>query len=183
MGLRHRVWCTTLLLIFATSLTARAAAAPARTPQSEPEQFANLPIFELHSGFWINLHHTLYGQARASRDGRGSPSSASGTTKRTPNEEIAWDNAVAYYAENFVDKDLLFRFEKESVRRRVAAKTDAGFERGCGRLSGARMAGTRSGESEMDRGCIAAGARKRRRGIAAAGGNLPNAMAEAAHSR
>ena len=30
------------------SLTAGAAATPAGTPQSEPEQFANLPIFELH---------------------------------------------------------------------------------------------------------------------------------------
>src|SRR5690349_20861571 len=25
---------------------------------------ASLPVFELHSGFWINLHHTLYHEAR-----------------------------------------------------------------------------------------------------------------------
>ena len=132
MGLRFRVWCTAFLLIFATSLTARAAAAPVGMPQGEPEQFANLPIFELHSGFWINLHHTLYGQARASRDGRGSPSSATGTTKRTPNEEIAWDNAVAYYAENFVDKDLLFSTEL------ILLKNQLGDFEQCDELSGSR---------------------------------------------
>ena len=25
---------------------------------------APLPVFEFHSGFWLNLHHTLYRQAR-----------------------------------------------------------------------------------------------------------------------
>src|SRR3984957_5274135 len=132
MGLRCRVWCTILLLILATSLAAEAAAAPAGTPQSEPEQFANLPIFELHSGFWLNLHHTLYGQARASRDGRGLPSSAGGATKRTPNEEVAWDNAVAYYAANYVDKDLLFSTEMTLLKNQLGD-----FEQ-CDELSGSR---------------------------------------------
>src|SRR5579862_5864904 len=111
MGLRCRIWCITLLSIFAMSLPAMAAAAPTGTPQSEPEHFANLPVFELHSGFWINLHHTLYGQARQSRDGRGSPSGIGATTHRTPTEQVAWDAAVAYYAANYQDKDLLFNTE------------------------------------------------------------------------
>ena len=25
--------------------------------------YGPLPVFELHSGFWINLHHTLYDEA------------------------------------------------------------------------------------------------------------------------
>jgi hypothetical protein len=132
MGLRRRVWCTTFVLIFAMSLPAAAAAAPAGTPQSEQEQFANLPIFELHSGFWMNLHHTLYGQARASRDGRGMPSNAGGATKRTPNEEIAWDNAVAYYTENYVDKDLLFNTELTLLKNQLGD-----FEQ-CDELSGSK---------------------------------------------
>lgn len=132
MGLRCRVWCITLLLIFAMSLPAMATAAPAGTPQGQAEQFANLPVFELHSGFWINLHHTLYGQARASRDGRGMPSNAIGTTKRTPNEEVAWDNAVAYYAANYVDKDLLFSTEL------ILLKNQLGDFEQCDELSGAR---------------------------------------------
>jgi hypothetical protein len=132
MGLRCRVWCFTFLLMIGMSLPALATAAPAGTPQSEPEQFANLPIFELHSGFWINLHHTLYGQARASRDSRGMPSSALGTTKRTPNEELVWDNAVAYYAANYVDKDLLFSTEL------ILLKNQLGEFEQCDELSGAR---------------------------------------------
>jgi len=132
MGLRRRDWCTTFVLIFAMALPAAATAAPAATPQSEQEQFANLPIFELHSGFWLNLHHTLYGQARASRDGRGMPSSAGGATKRTPNEEIAWDNAVAYYTENYVDKDLLFSTELTLLKNQLGD-----FEQ-CDELSGSK---------------------------------------------
>jgi hypothetical protein len=114
------------------SLPGVAAAAPASTPQSETEQYANLPVFELHSGFWINLHHTLYGQARASRDGRGLPAAAVGTTKRTPSEELAWDNAVAYYASNYVDKDLLFSTEL------ILLKNQLGDFEQCDELSGAR---------------------------------------------
>jgi len=53
----------------------------------------------------------LYGQARASRDDEACPRPATGTTRRTPNEEVAWDSAVAYYAANYVDKDLLFSTE------------------------------------------------------------------------
>src|SRR6201992_1806476 len=132
MGLRCRVWCVTFLLIFAMSLPAMAAAAPAGSPQGEMEKYANLPIFELHSGFWINLHHTLYGQARASRDGRGLPSSAGGATKRTPNEEVAWDNAVAYYAANYVDKDMLFSTELTLLKNQLGD-----FEQ-CDELSGSK---------------------------------------------
>jgi hypothetical protein len=132
MGFRCRVWCVTILLMLGMSLAAKAEAAHAGTPQSEPEQFANLPIFELHSGFWMNLHHTLYGQARASRDGRGSPSNFGVATKRTPNEELAWDNAVAYYAANYVDKDLLFSTEL------ILLKNQLGDFEQCDELSGSR---------------------------------------------
>ena len=49
-----------------------AACAPGEpiTPASRPAQQESLgidspmPVFELHSGFWVNLHHFLYLQAR-----------------------------------------------------------------------------------------------------------------------
>lgn len=98
-----------------------------------------LPIFELHSGFWINLHHTLYQEARqrkaaASRD--------SGATKPAPfksvlagkglsdTEQRAWDDAVAYYAENYANKDLLFTTEL------VQLKDQLGDFEDCDELSG-----------------------------------------------
>src|SRR6266852_2923209 len=47
-------------LLFALSLLAPVHSAA--RPQSN-FTYGPLPVFELHSGFWINLHHTLYHQA------------------------------------------------------------------------------------------------------------------------
>src|SRR5438034_8474757 len=51
-----------LLLALCLLLTARIAAQPQTSWTVTP-----LPVFELHSGFWINLHHTLYQEARQRR--------------------------------------------------------------------------------------------------------------------
>lgn len=84
--------------------------------------YGPLPVFELHSGFWINLHHTLYYHARQ----RSAPAAAStasqpsGTVLQrapgvaaalTPDEQHAWDNAVAFYAANYANEDLQFTTE------------------------------------------------------------------------
>ena len=37
---------------------------------------APLPVFEFHSGFWLNLHHTLYRIARSQRAATVTPNSA-----------------------------------------------------------------------------------------------------------
>src|SRR5574337_1049536 len=44
----------------------------AKSPEPERQQAPELsqgafPAFEFHSGFWVNLHHFLYQQARARR--------------------------------------------------------------------------------------------------------------------
>jgi hypothetical protein len=85
--------------------------------------YGPLPVFELHSGFWINLHHTLYYQARQRSS---SVSTASDNTKAsgpalqrapgtgaalTPDEQRTWDTAVSFYAANYGDKDLQFTTE------------------------------------------------------------------------
>jgi hypothetical protein len=104
--------------------------------QQPDSQYGPLPVFELHSGFWINLHHTLYLEARQSRDDRGgSTSMARGTdsTHRTPNERSAWDAAVAYYLANYADKDLLFNTEL------IQLKNQLGEFEGCNELSGAKV--------------------------------------------
>jgi len=95
---------------------------------------APLPVFELHSGFWINLHHTLYVQARQSRDDRAAPSAAvpGVETHRNANERQAWDGAVAYYQANYADKDLLFNTELTLLKNQLGE-----FE-GCDELSGAK---------------------------------------------
>jgi hypothetical protein len=85
--------------------------------------FGPLPVFELHSGFWVNLHHALYQEAR-SRAAATSPRARQDKTARpilqiapgakapmSPAEQKAWDDAVAYYAANYADKDLAFSIE------------------------------------------------------------------------
>jgi hypothetical protein len=67
--------------------------------------YGPLPVFELHSGFWINLHHTLYYEtkqrgAASSSPQKGSPAPQlklktmkdSGTAL-TPAEHRTWDSA------------------------------------------------------------------------------------------
>src|SRR5256714_9862424 len=103
------------LFLFTLSLLA-----PVRTlarPQSN-YTYGPLPVFELHSGFWINLHHTLYHEARLRTATAGSPDKSgktSGPTLNTapgakpslsPAEQRIWDDTVAYYAANYAAKDL-----------------------------------------------------------------------------
>src|ERR1700694_3349541 len=49
------------LLLLALSLL---APVPAAAQAQNNFTYGPLPVFELHSGFWINLHHTLYHEAR-----------------------------------------------------------------------------------------------------------------------
>ena len=40
-------------------------AAPSCRAQEVESIYGPLPVFEFHSGFWVNLHHFLYHEARA----------------------------------------------------------------------------------------------------------------------
>src|SRR6516225_3189246 len=113
---RHlRIPRSKLLLMLCLLAPDRSAARP-QFNYTEPQ----LPVFELHSGFWINLHHTLYFEARRrraflSRDANATKSTASKSVLAgkglTDAEQKAWDDAVAYYLVNYADKDLLFTTE------------------------------------------------------------------------
>ena len=100
------------------------------SPQSELA-YGPLPVFELHSGFWINLHHTLYHQARLRKDAASpdKPSKTSGPALKTPAEakpaytaaeQKAWEDAVSYYAANLADKDLLFSSELVQLKNQLS---------------------------------------------------------------
>ncbi len=101
-----------------------------------------LPVFELHSGFWINLHHTLYQEARQRRASNSREANAAksappgpktvlaGKGPLTDAEQKAWDDAVAYYAANYADKDLLFTTEL------IQLKDQMGDFEDCDELSG-----------------------------------------------
>ena len=71
-------------------------------------------LFEFHSGFWINLHHFLYTQARktlprqSAREVALTASDADERQRLSPAERAAWDGSIAYYATSIASRDLLF---------------------------------------------------------------------------
>jgi hypothetical protein len=119
------------------------------TPLGAPAQqsssaYGPLPVFEFHSGFWINLHHTLYYEAKlretppaGSQKGNPVPQvklklMKDAATALSPAEHVAWDNSVAYYAANYANKDLLFNNELILLKNQLADFED------CDELSGVR---------------------------------------------
>jgi len=114
-------------------LLALALLAPLRA-QASPQSastYGPLPVFELHSGFWINLHHTLYHQARLRKDAASAEKtgkSSGPALKTSPDakpaftaaEQKAWDDAVSYYAANLANKDLLFSSELVELKNQLS---------------------------------------------------------------
>jgi hypothetical protein len=135
----HRRTHTSALLLLVT-LALLALPRAEADPQSG-STYGPLPVFELHSGFWINLHHTLYHEARqraasATRD--KSAKSSEPNLKTAPDvkpvlsapEQAAWDAAVAFYVSKYADKDLLFTTEL------IQLKDQLGDFEDCDELSG-----------------------------------------------
>jgi len=121
----HTRFCFVLLTLALLALPCAQA-----SPQSA-STYGPLPVFELHSGFWINLHHTLYHQARLRKDaaspdktgktsGPALKTSAETKTAYTTAEQKAWDDAVSYYAANLADKDLLFSSELVQLKNQLS---------------------------------------------------------------
>src|SRR5579863_9937716 len=103
-------------------LTLALLAPPPASSQQSSSAYGPLPVFEFHSGFWINLHHMLYYEAKLRETppptAQKSPTASTpqirlktmneAAASLTPAERAAWDNSVAYYATNYANKDLLF---------------------------------------------------------------------------
>lgn len=92
--------------------------------------YGPLPVFEFHSGFWANLHHFLYHEARArlapkpERDSavKNSPSikpTAGSSVSLSPAEQKTWNDAVAYYAANYADKDLSINIDLVLLKNQI----------------------------------------------------------------
>ena len=123
------------LLLMLSLLAPSSGATRPQYNYTEPQ----LPVFELHSGFWINLHHTLYYEARQrktflSREANATksapPKSVLAGKSLNDAEQKAWDDAVAYYMVNYADKDLLFTTEL------IQLKDQLGDFEDCDELSG-----------------------------------------------
>ena len=120
-----------LQIVLVTLLLAINSAA--RPQQETPQPL--LPVFEFHSGFWINLHHFLYQQARARRppfEAMRQPSPAdaearepvspktNATAELAREEQQAWTAALEYYAQDLAERDLLFNSDMVNIKNRLA---------------------------------------------------------------
>jgi hypothetical protein len=118
------------------------AATTARAEAQLGNPYGPLPVFELHSGFWINLHHTLYHEAKQRAEASSGPRSNSKSSAQLPKplsvpkasytaaEQRLWEDALAYYGANFIEKDLLFSTEL------ILLKNQLGDFEDCDELSG-----------------------------------------------
>ena len=118
------------------------AAAPRSFGQQVESIYGPLPVFEFHSGFWVNLHHFLYHQARAReaiKDARDAAAKPPGPVLKitpgsqptlTPAEQRIWDQAVSYYASNYTTKDLLINIDLILLKNQLSDFED------CSELTG-----------------------------------------------
>jgi hypothetical protein len=134
------VFVSALLLAF---MAAAPAAAEAKTKARFPEPSQQavtgqasgtetpVPVFEMHSGFWVNLHHFLYLQARLAKGSPPSTQAARGAAQPDespvslidfPEADIrAWRDAVASYGKDLANRDLLLNGDMEIINNQLAA--------------------------------------------------------------
>ena len=128
---------TILLSLFAAAATLAvpsSAAPPARALRQSivgqsPGTESPLPVFEMHSGFWVNLHHFLYLQARlrgssfSTENGRGAaqPDEVPVSLIDFPQADIhAWQDAVSFYSKDLAGRDLLLNGDMEIINNQLS---------------------------------------------------------------
>ncbi len=135
-GCLQFIWMAALVCLAAMLRPAPSAAADISNAelQTSAQQTSGtdspLPIFEMHSGFWINLHHFLYLQARLTQ---GNPSSSDNGRGKAPPDEPpasllnfpakdiqAWQDAVAFYAKDLAKRDLGLNGDMENINNQLA---------------------------------------------------------------
>jgi hypothetical protein len=89
-----------------------------------------LPVFEMHSGFWVNLHHFLYLQSRLLKSnssgtdaGRGAaqPDELPASLIGFPEADIHdWQDAVAFYSKDLGGRDLLLNGDMEIINNQLS---------------------------------------------------------------
>ena len=130
-----------IFLLLTIALLAPLAAA---ANQQADSFYGPLPVFELHSGFWINLHHTLYFEAKQRSTSSSSQEDGKSVTKSNPKmmanagtalaaaEQGVWNEAVSFYVTNYASKDLLFNTDLILVKNQLGDFED------CDELSGTK---------------------------------------------
>ncbi len=114
-----------LLTAFACSFALACAA------QSTASKNAAPPLFDFHSGFWINLHHFLYLEALSRGPQKGSQAAVltdedtAAFASLSPQERSAWNEAVDYYASSVISRDLLFDENMRLIKNQLEDSGDS----------------------------------------------------------
>ena len=120
---------TTLTLFAAVIFACSAGTPPQRQPTGTATNTRTDPLFTFHSNFWVNLHQCLVHEALLSlgkpdrRLQSAAPLTAAGMNE---NEESAWKNAVASYANRFGARQELFDDEMVRINNSLAKQADDG---------------------------------------------------------
>ena len=124
------VWLAAMMCPAPSAAAERKYVADQASSQQTSGPESPLPVFELHSGFWINLHHFLYLQARLTEgnptstdNGRGQapPNELPASVLDFPAQEIrAWQDAIAFYAKDLAKRDLQLNGDMENINNRLA---------------------------------------------------------------
>ena len=107
------------------------AARYAATAQQTSGTESPLPVFEMHSGFWVNLHHFLYLQSRLLKGNSSSTETVRGAAQPDelpvslidfPEADIhAWQDAVAFYTKDLAGRDLMLNGDMEIINNQLSA--------------------------------------------------------------
>ncbi len=120
------IFSAAFLLLFASPCSPAGRSAPLQAQEIE----SPLPVFEMHSGFWVNLHHFLYLQARLLK---GNTVSTEPVRGEAPPDELpvslidfpaadisAWQDAVAFYSKDLASRDLQLNIDMENINNQLA---------------------------------------------------------------
>lgn len=130
-----------VLAIFCFALLAQSVVAQVPKPMQgvnpvrgarQSGEIGAYPVFEFHSGFWMNLHHTLYQQARVREQrptARPEKAISANNEEKKPgaparessaDEEAGWNEAVQFYATALARRDLLIDSDMVDIKNRLA---------------------------------------------------------------
>lgn len=116
LAVRH-IACRFLALSATSVITAPAGFSQSRDSKDTTPVVAESPgLFTYHSTFWVNLHHMLYVQSRASLGLdinreiiRIAMRDTLGLQSLDASQRAAWNAALGYYARNLARRDVLER--------------------------------------------------------------------------
>ncbi|MBV9084981.1 MAG: hypothetical protein JOZ62_20060 [Acidobacteriaceae bacterium] len=109
-----------IVSVLCIAISSYACLSPAQMPPGSSQ-----PIFDFHSGFWINLHHFLYLEALSEKPQEGpyaarlSEADAAILHGLPPEERSLWNAAVSYYSDSVIQHDLLFDHNMNAIKNQL----------------------------------------------------------------